>query len=83
MGCGDCKDAKWSIYLISAKNLDVVKEIMISRIGYTKFQTTLLLTEVNSKLDTPIFTGLHEETLRISDIFIKRNIDITLKKDAY
>lgn len=83
MGCGDCKDAKWSIYLISAKNLDAVKEIMISRIGYTKFQTTLLLTEVNSKLDTPIFTGLHGEVIKMSDYFIKRGIDIMLKRNTY
>lgn len=83
MGCGDCKDAKWSIYLTSVKNLDVIKEIMISRIGYTKFQTTLLLTEVNSKLDTPIFTGLHEEVIKMSDYFIKRGIDISMQKHTY
>lgn len=83
MGCGECKDAKWSIYLSSTENLDIVKEIMVDNIGYTKFQTTLLLVEVRDNINTPIFTGLHDEALKVSDIFIKKNIDITLKKDIY
>ncbi len=83
MGCGECKDVKWSIYLTSTENFGVVKEIMVGYIGYTKFQTTLLLTEVNSKLDTPIFTSTHEEAIKTSDYFIKRGVDITMRKHIY
>lgn len=83
MSCGECKDAKWSIYLTSTENLGVVKEIMIGYIGYTKFQTTLLLVEAKDNIDTPIFTGTHEEAIKTSDYFIKSGIDISMRKHTY
>lgn len=83
MGCGECKDAKWSIYLTSTENQSAVREIMVGHIGYTKFQTTLLLNEVYTNIDTPIFTGTHEEAIKTSDYFIKHGIDISLRKHTY
>lgn len=82
MACGDCKDSKWSIYLSDRIDINILRNIMINEIQYTKFQTSLLIDNVINKT-SPIYTGTHNEVLKLSDIFTQKNINIDIKKESY